>query len=82
MERVIDEVASELEALEQNTALTAEETFAARLEVLDAIELDVLERIERMARTDGEAEELQALRRRAYVLKSSLEDANRHCSRS
>ena len=78
MESAIDEVSSELEVLEQNTALIAEENFPARTEVLDAIELDVLERIEQMSRANGEAEELQVLRRRAQVLMSSLEEADQH----
>jgi hypothetical protein len=78
LERAIDEVSAELEGLEQNTALIAEENFPARTEVLDAIELDVLERIEQMSRANGAAEELQILRRRANALKDSLEEANQH----
>ena len=82
MERTIDEVSADLAALERDTALTAEETFAARLAVLDAIELDVLARIEGLVRADGgadgEAEAWQALRSRAYALQRNLEEANRH----
>lgn len=78
MESAIDEVSSELEVLEQNTALIAQENFAARTEVLDVIELDVLERIEQMSLAKGEAEELQVLRHRAHVLRTSLEEANQH----
>lgn len=76
MESAIDEVSSELEVLEQNTVLIAEDDFPARTELLDAIELDVLERIEQMSRANGEAEELRVLRRRAHILRSSLEEAN------
>jgi SAM-dependent methyltransferase len=74
---VIDELSSEIEALEQNGALLmVEENFPARTEALDAIELDVLERIEQMSRSIGETPELQGLRNRARVLRSSLERAN------
>ena len=78
METGIDELSSELDMLEQNTALIAGENFHARMEVLDDIERDVLDRIEQLSLANGEAEVLQVLRRRAHVLKGSLEEANRY----
>ena len=78
MERALDELSLQLEALEQNAALMAEENFRARTEALDAIEVDVLDRIDLLSRANAEAEGLLVLRRRAHALRSSLEEANRH----
>jgi hypothetical protein len=78
LERTIDEVSAELAALEQNPALRAEENFPARTEALDAIEMDIVERIEQMSLAHGEVEALQVLQRRAGVLRSSLEESNQH----
>lgn len=77
MEETLTDVSAELDRLERNATVWAEEGFQARVEALDVLETDVLDRIDEIARSDGETEVLQELRWRAYVLRRTLEEANR-----
>jgi hypothetical protein len=78
LHHTIDELSVELEALEQNRALLAVDSFCARTAALDAIEVNILERSAELSGATGATSQLRGLQHRARVLRSSLEQANRH----
>ena len=73
MEGAIRELQAELEAIEQDDTLSKEASFGSRLEALDAIEVSILVRVERLLAAQGQVQELVALQQRAEALKSRLE---------
>jgi hypothetical protein len=73
LERAIHEIWEELETIEQDDTLYAEASFGRRLEVLDALEVSILERVEGLLAANGETEALVALKQRAEAARDGLE---------
>lgn len=71
---VINEIQSDLEAIEKNSALYAETNFDSRVEAIDYIEFHVIDRIEGLLQTINLPEELATLKQDAERVKRQLED--------
>ncbi|HUT15498.1 MAG TPA: hypothetical protein VMY98_04560 [Anaerolineae bacterium] len=76
MTRIIREIRSEIETIEKAKALYEEASFTSRVEAIDLIEFRIVDRIENMLPTSGQAGELSALKQRAEMLKKRLEAIN------
>ena len=76
MTRIIREIRSEIETLEEDEALYQETGFTHRVETIDLIEFRIIDRIENVLRSSGQAGELSALKQRAEMLKTRLEAIN------
>ncbi len=76
MERVIHDIQSDIKAIETSDTLYEEANFGGRVEAIDLIEFNVIERIEGLLLTRGQAKELVALRQRAEMVKNRLEEIN------
>jgi hypothetical protein len=72
----LTEVEATLAALEADEGLGAPESFKARAEAIDRIEVEVIGRIRYLLTARGQARELAALHRRAVALHARLEEAN------
>jgi hypothetical protein len=70
----IYEIQSDIEAIERNTALYAETNFEGRVEAIDYIEFDIVDRIEGLLHTTNQAEELTRLKQDAERVKNHLEE--------
>lgn len=68
------EIQSDIEALEQNSALYEETNFDSRVEAIDYIEFNVIDRIEGLLQTINPPEELILLKQDAERVKRQLED--------
>lgn len=71
---VIDEIQSDIEAIEKNSALYKETNFDSRAQAIDYIELNILDRIEGLLNTINQLEELAALKQSAERVKRQLEE--------
>ena len=73
MESAIREIQSELEAIEWDGTLYKVSSFGRRLDALDSIDINILERVEGLITARGQAEALVALQRHAEMVRSRLE---------
>ena len=73
MKSAICEIQSELEAIERDDALYEVAGFGSRLAALDAIEVNIIKRVEGLLAAGSHEEELLALWRRAEVAQCRLE---------
>lgn len=71
---VTDEIQSDLEAIEKNVALYQETNFDSRVEAIDYIEFNIIDRIEGLLQTINPPEELIPLKQYAERVKRQLED--------
>ena len=70
---VTDDIRSNIEAVEKSTTLYQEKNFAGRVEAIDYIELNVIDRIEGLLRTNHPPAELIPLKQLAESVKQQLE---------
>ena len=70
---VIYEIQSDIKAIENNAALYKETNFASRVDAIDYIEFNILDRIEGLLYTMNQSEELTALKQSAERVKNQLE---------
>jgi SAM-dependent methyltransferase len=68
------EIQSDIEAIEKNSALYEETNFHSRVEAIDYIEFNVIDRIEGLLHTINPPEELIPLKQYAQRVKQQLED--------
>lgn len=68
------EIQSDIEAIEKNSALYEETNFDSRVEAIDYIEFNVIDRIEGLLQTINPPEELIPLKQYAERVKRQLED--------
>ncbi len=73
MEKVIREICSALEAIEQDGTLYEEANFCGRQGALDAIEVSVLNRVAGLLAASSQAGSLVALKQRAETARTQLE---------
>jgi hypothetical protein len=78
LERVIHEIQSEIEFIARSEALYEEVNFSDRVEAIDFIEFDIIERIEGLLLTEDQAQELTALKQQAEMVKNQLEEINKN----
>jgi hypothetical protein len=71
---VIHEIQSDIETLEKNAALHEETNFDSRVEAIDYIEFNIIDRIEGLLHTINQPEELTRLKRYAERVKRQLEE--------
>jgi SAM-dependent methyltransferase len=71
---VIHEIQSAIQAIEKNSALYEETSFDSRVEAIDYLEFNVLDRIEGLLYPINQPEELIPLRQAAERVKRQLED--------
>jgi hypothetical protein len=71
---VICEIQSDLEVIERNSALYKETNFDSRVEAIDYIEFNIIDRIEGLLHTINQPEELTRLKQSAERLKNRLEE--------
>jgi len=76
LEHIIHEIRSDIEAVENDRSLYEETSFRPRSKALDALEVDVIGRIEGLLLTEGSSEELRGLQHCAEVVKGQLEDVD------
>ena len=62
LESVIHEIQSEIEVIASSEALYEEANFNDRVEAIDFIEFDIVERIERLLLKEDQVQELAALK--------------------
>jgi hypothetical protein len=73
-QRVIYEIQSDIEVIERNSALYKETNFDSRVEAIDYIEFNILDRIEGLLQTINPPNELISLKQDAERVKRHLED--------
>lgn len=73
---IMQEIQSDIDAIEKNEALNEEENFIDRAEAIDYIEFHIIDRIDCMLRGGSQVEDLTRLRQHAESLKSRLEVIN------
>ena len=71
---VIYEIQSDIEAIEKNSVLYEETHFDSRVEAIDYIEFNVIDRIEALLHTTNQPEELTTLKQAAERVKHQLEE--------
>lgn len=76
LKRIIQEIQSEIGAIEKNETLYEETNFTDRVEAIDFIEFHIIDRIEGMLRTSGQVGELTALKQHAELVKNRLREIN------
>ena len=76
MQRVVREIQSEIEAIASSEALYEEANFNDRVEAIDFIEFDIIERIEGLLLKEDQVQELAALKQYAEMVKNQLEETN------
>jgi hypothetical protein len=74
LQMVIYEILSDIETIENNAALYEETNFASRVEAIDYIEFNILDRIEGLLHTINQSEELTTLKQSAERVKNQLEE--------
>lgn len=75
---LIDDIQSDLQRIQKNAALYEEINFEHRVEALDYIEFNIINRIEGLLQTVNQPEELAALKQAAEMLKGQLEAIDDH----
>jgi hypothetical protein len=78
LERVIHEIQSEIEVIARSEALYEEASFNDRVEAIDFIEFNIIERIEGLLLKEDQVQELAALKQQAEMVKNQLEETNRN----
>jgi SAM-dependent methyltransferase len=78
LQRVVQEIQSEIEIIASSEALYEEANFNDRVEAIDVIEFDIIERIEGLLLTEDQAQELVALKQYAEMVKNQLEETNKN----
>lgn len=73
---VIHEIQSDIKAIEENSALREETNFDSRVEAIDYLEFNVIDRIEGLLHTVNPPEELVTLKQDAERVKRQLEDVD------
>lgn len=76
MENIIREIRSYIETIKNDKTLYEEMNFSNRVDALDSLEYDVIERVESLLLTNGRHEELTSLRQYAEMVKIRLEDVD------
>jgi hypothetical protein len=71
---VINEIQSDIEAIEKNSALYEETNFDSRVGAIDYVEFNIIDRIEGLLHTTNQPEELTTLKQSAERVKRQLED--------
>ena len=71
---VIYEIQSDVEVIENNSALYEETNFDSRVKAIDSIEFNVIDRIEGLLLATSQPEELTTLKQYAERVKSQLEE--------
>ncbi|MCI0550307.1 MAG: class I SAM-dependent methyltransferase [Anaerolineae bacterium] len=71
---VIYEIQSDIEAIEKNSALYEETNFDSRVQAIDYIEFNIIDRIESLLHTINQPEELTTLKQSAERVKRQLEE--------
>jgi hypothetical protein len=71
---VIYEIQSDIEAIERSSALSEEINFGSRVEAIDYIEFNIIDRIEGLLQTMNQPEELTRLQQHAERVKNQLEE--------
>jgi hypothetical protein len=71
---VICEIRSDIEDIEKNSALYEETNFDSRVEAIDYIEFNIIDRIEGLLHTINQPEELTTLKQSAERVKRQLEE--------
>ena len=71
---VLYEIQAEIEAIEKNAALYEETNFDSRVDALDTIEFNIIDRIEGLLPTTTQPEEWARLKQYAESIKRQLED--------
>ena len=77
----ISEIRLDIEAIEQNAALSEETNFNSRADAIDNLEFNVIDRIEGLLHTINRPDELIALKQYADRVKRRLEDINNNLFR-
>jgi hypothetical protein len=78
LKRITQEIQSEIEAIARSEALYEEANFNDRVEAIDFIEFDIIERIEGLLLAEDQVQELVALQQYAEMVKSQLEETNKN----
>jgi hypothetical protein len=78
LERFIREIQAEIELIAKSEALYEEANFDDRVEALDFIEFNIIERIEGLLLTEDQVQELAALKQYAGMVKNQLEETNKN----
>jgi hypothetical protein len=73
---VIHEIESDIKGIEKNGALYEEKNFDGRVEAIDYIEFNIIDRIEGLLQTINQPEELAALKQAAERVKRQLEEVD------
>ncbi|MCB0213355.1 MAG: hypothetical protein KDJ52_28690 [Anaerolineae bacterium] len=73
-QRVIDQIQSDLNRVEKNTALYKETNFGSRSKAIDYLEFNIIDRIEGLLHTVNQPEELAQLKHAAEGIKGHLEE--------
>jgi hypothetical protein len=76
--RVIREIQAEIELIAKSEALYEEANFNDRVEAIDFIEFNIIERIEGLLLTEDQVQELAALKQYAGMVKNQLEETNKN----
>jgi hypothetical protein len=78
LQGVVQEIQAEIELIARSEALYEEANFNNRVEALDFIEFNIIERIEGLLLTEDQEQELAALKQYAEVVKNRLEETNKN----
>ena len=78
MQGIVQEIQSEIEAIARGEALYEEANFNDRVEAIDFIEFNIIERIEGLLLTEDQVQELAALKQYAEMVKNQLEETNKN----
>lgn len=76
MDRIVRQIQTDLEAIEQNESLCEDSSFVDRARALDVLEFHIIARIESALQTTGPVRELTTLKRRAERLEQRLEETD------
>jgi hypothetical protein len=74
LQMVIYEIQSDIEAIERNSALFKETNFDSRVEAIEYIEFNIIDRIDGLFQTINQPEELTTLKQCAERVKNQLEE--------
>jgi hypothetical protein len=78
LERVVQEIKLQIELIAKSEALYEEANFNDRVEAIEFIEFNIIERIEGLLLTEDQVQELAALKQHAGVVKNRLEEINKN----
>jgi len=78
LQGIVQEIQSEIEAIARGEALYEEANFNDRVEAIDFIEFNIIERIEGLLLTEDQVQELAALKQYAEMVKNQLEETNKN----